>query len=453
MTRSALTFAILALALAVAPLGRAALPPGYGGTIRVASSEPLRLPEPAQARSLVEATLADAVFDPLDSLGVAPPEVVDGDLRFTLRDGLRRHDRRPVLARDVVAHLRRLHQGPGAHWLAPLREERGRPVAVAEDERRLSLAPADPGADLRPLLALRPLAFRAAVGTGTGPYRPRMVGSELRLFQFRAAARGAPYIRDWRFLAPRPRDEDLRALVLGEVDASFAGGSLHARRPQRPVRGHDFPEVAPVLLVPNPHRVRGEWARVVGLVDRDRLARVGLRPSDRLAVDLEPPTQAVGAAPPSRAIVFLTPAGDRLGEELGRALAAIFDAAGARLVVETAPLERWSEVVHRGRWDLRWVEVPPPLPGTHPLASTALLVAAQAAVGDGIGAASTWRGALAGTLDAETRQRTARSLPALMLGMRRLSIHLDEELGGVGFDEAGRLRLGDPHLPRARTGS
>ena len=74
-------------------------------------------------------------------------------------------------------------------------------------------------------------------------------------------------------------------------------------------------------------------------------------------------------------------------------------------------------------------------------------------MGDGIGAASTWRGALAGTLDAETRQRTARSLPALMLGMRRLSIHLDEELGGVGFDEAGRLRLGDPHLPRARTGS
>ena len=450
--RRALAIAALGLvSLAVRP-GLAELPPGYGGTLRVVAPEPLRVPEPAHVRSLFEATLADAVFDPLGRLLASAPTLDDeGMVRLELREGIRQQDRRPLRARDVVAHLRRVHGGPAAHWLAPLASLRERPEATADGDATVTLRPVDPAIDLRPLLDLRPLAYRGGIGTGTGAYRPRMVGGELRLSQFRMAARGAPYLRDWRFLAPRPREEDLRALILGEVDGSFSGDSLHSRTPARPVRRHPFPDVAPVMLIPNPHRMGDEWGRVVGLLDRERLARVGLAPGDRLAPDLPPAAVGSVGGPIRRPIVLMVPEGDRLAEELGRALAALLDERGSRLETETVPLDRWADAVHRGRWDLRIAEIPPPLPATHPLAATALLVAARAATGAGEEAGRLWTRALSGTLEAAERGEAARRLGAVVLGMRRLELFLDGDVTALSFDEAGRLRMGAAHLPRART--
>ncbi|MBO6933845.1 MAG: hypothetical protein JJ863_02680 [Deltaproteobacteria bacterium] len=449
MTRAWLAILI---ALAFAPEGRADLPPGYGGTIRVIAPEPLRVPDPTQVGSLFEATVADAVFDPLERLLDGEPSLTeDGQLELTLKQGMRRHDRRPLRANDLAIHLRRLARRGPSWWLAPLAVDHGRPAIEVVDDHTLRLRPAVEGTDLRPLLALRPLAYRAAVGTGTGPYRPRMVGDELRLFQFRSALRGAPYLRDWRFLPPRPRDDDLRALVLGEADGSFSGDSLHGRRPERATAPHPFPEIAPVLLVPNPHRVSDQWRALVGALRRDRLARVGFRPSDTLAGGL--PSPQVG--PPRRALsgelTLLVREGDRLGEELGRALAALVDEQGARLRIESVPVDRWADAIHRGRWHLRVAEVPPPLPVAHPLARVALLAAAHAATGDQTRARAVWTAGVAGTLDEAGEQRSALALGAAVLGRRRLELHLDQEVRDVRFDAAGRLRLGDAHLPRART--
>ena len=449
----ALLLALLA-ALIVVPASRAELPPGYGGTLRMVAPEPVRVPDPDQLGSLFEASLAHAVFDPLEALVDVPPEPAEeGALLLRFRQGIRRQDRRPLRAGDVAAHLRRLARGPAAHWLAPLAQEGERPVLTVSSELELELRPVTAGADLRPLFALRPLAYRASVGTGTGPYRPRRLGSELRLFQFRAAARGAPYLRDWRFLAPRDRDDDLRALVLGEVEASFSGGSLHSRTPSRPVQLHRFPEVAPVLLVPNSHRMAGQWPALVGALDRGRLARVGLRPGSTLADGLPAPRVGRPGGRLQGELVMLVREGDRLGTELGRALAAIVDERGATLRVQTVAPERWSETIHRGRWHLRTAELPPPLPMDHPLASVALLVAAHAAAGDRAAASALWMAAIDGTLDEATRERSARSLDAVVLGRRRLELHLDAAVKGVRFDAAGRLLLGEAHLPRERTES
>ncbi len=452
MRRPALALGVLALALTATPRGQAELPPGYGGTLRVIAPEPLRVPDPAQVGSLFEATVADAVFDPLGALLDGEPTVLeDGRLELKLKTGMRRHDRRPLRARDVAIHLRRFARRTASWWLAPVATERGRPAIEVVDEHTLRLTPATEGADLRPLLALRPLAYRAAVGTGSGPYRPRLVQGQLRLFQFRSAVRGAPYVRDWRFLPPRERDDDLRALVLGEAEGSFSGGSLHGRRPERPVVPHAFPEVAPVLLVPNPHRMRESWPALVRALDRDRLARVGLRPADTIAGSL--PTPRVGRA--RRALegelVLLIREGDRLAAELGRALAAIVDERGARLRIEAVPSERWADAIHRGRWHLRIAEVPPPLPIAHPLARAALLAAAHAATGDEGRARGLWTAAAAGTLEEAAEHGAARALKAAVLGRRRLELHLDQDVRGVRFDGAGRLRLGDAHLPRERT--
>jgi len=450
--RGALFVAAGLLVVTLAPPGRAALPPGYGGTLRILAPEPLRVPDPAQVASLFEASIADAVFDPLTALLDGEPTVLeDGRLELPLREGMRRHDRRALRARDLAAHLRRFARRTASWWLAPVATERGRPAIEVVDEGTLRLRPAVEGADLRPLLALRPLAYRAAVGTGSGPYRPRMAQGQLRLFQFRSAVRGAPYVRDWRFLPPRTRDDDLRALVLGEAEGSFAGGSLHGRRPERPVDAYAFPEVAPVLLVPNPHRLGERWRGLVAALDRERLARVGLRPASTLAGPL-PASEPRG---PRRALhgelVLLAREGDRLAAELGRALAAMVDERGARLRIEVVPAERWADAIHRGRWHLRVAEVPPPLPVGHPLARAALLAAAHAATGDQAQARTLWNAAIAGTLDEAAEERAARALKGAVLGRRRLAVHLDQTVGGVRFDGAGRLRLGDAHLPRERT--
>lgn len=452
MRRSFLLVAAAALVAMLTPSGRAELPPGYGGTLRVIAPEPLRVPDPAQVGSLFEATLADAVFDPLAALLDGEPTVLeDGRLELRLKRGMRRHDRRPLRARDVALHLRRFARRTASWWVAPIAGSRGRPAIEVVDDHTLRLRPATEGADLRPLLALRPLAYRAAVGTGSGPYRPRVVQGQLRLFQFRSAVRGAPYVRDWRFLPPRERDDDLRALVLGEAEGSFSGGSLHGRGPERPVVPHAFPEVAPVLVVPNPHRTSDRWPALVAALDRDRLARVGLRPADTIAGSLPAPRVGRSSRALEGELVLLVREGDRLAAELGRALAAMVDEKGARLRIESVAAERWADAIHRGRWHLRIAEVPPPLPIGHPLARVALLAAAHAATGDEGRARSLWEAAIAGSVDEAMEQRMARSLKAAVLGRRRLALHLDQEVGGVRFDGAGRLRLGDAHLPRERT--
>lgn len=178
---------------------------------------------------------------------------------------------------------------------------------------------------------------------------------------------------------------------------------------------------------------------------------MGFRPTDTVAGPL-PAARAVGSGRAlSGDLVLLVRQGDRLAAELGRALAAIVDERGARLRIDAVPIERWAEAIHRGRWHLRVAEVPPPLPVAHPLARPALLAAAHAAAGDQGRARALWTAAVEGTLDEAAEARSARALGAAVLGRRRLELHLDQDVRGVRFDGAGRLRLGDAHLPRRRT--
>ena len=441
--------------------GRAALPPGYGGTLRILSPEPLRVPEPTQVISALEATLAGAVFDSLDSLLVEPPRRLPGDPLtwvFRLREGIARHDRRPLQARDVVIHLRHVDRGPARWWLAPLARERERLVAAVEDDRTWTLRSADPDFDLSLMMRVADLALRVGRGTGTGAYRPRLVRDELRLFQFRQASRGAPYIRDFRFLPTRTRAEDLRALVLGEAEASFAGASLHGRHPERPTARRGFPAVTPVLLVPNPGRraARDGWQAVNRIVDRHRLARVGLQPSASLLPDL--PESGLVSNPGSSQTVeqtILIRSGDRFTEELVGAIAALFDAAGATLRVVRVASEQWAAAIHRGRWDLRLVELSPSLPSTTAAGRAAVVASAYAAVGRSDIAAALWSQACRTGGEASSRAaalaNAARELPGRVLGMRQLELFVDAQVRGSSFDELGRLRLGALHLPRERT--
>jgi len=446
MTYARVVRATLLLVLMTAPV-QAALPPGYGGIVRLPADCILRAPEPYHARTPVEAAVHAAVFDSLYRVDPGPrivPQLAaempeqDGDRWIVrLREGVRRHDRRPLRARDVVASLRRAARSERASfWLSSIaRSEDGSLDVTATDEHTLSFASS--GSPAR-MLAAAPLGIHVGRSRGTGAFRARVRGRNLELSQFRSAARGAPYLHSVELQSPRGREEELRDFELERVEGNFWGASLYGA-PRREVGERPLPEVVPVLLVAS-ERARRHLGAVLGALDRGRLARAGLRPSTRLHPSLPEPARLTGSAP--SALRILVEDGDVLQEQLSRVLSARFDELGWRLEIQRVPHDRWA-VALRSRWDLRIAQVVPGLPGPR-----ALVAGAYAELGDTERAGAILRAdddAVAAAAEALGRRGAA------VLGVRAMTLHHDATVRGVAFDPLGRLRFDDVFLPRAET--
>ena len=454
----------------------AALPPFYGGEVRIPAPAEVGSLDPADATTPFEAAIAGAVSEGLYRIGdegaVAPlladgMPVIEGDVaRIRIRRGVRRHAGTLLTPLAVESTLRRAARHPRAAWLlAAFARDGAEPdVRIAgEDaiEIRLdrTLAPTPRAADqpctatcieVARLLAAAPLALAtgrdpARRPLGTGPYSARFVaGGEIRLSAFRFAAEGAPYIESIRITPVRSREESLRAFELGRVDGSWHGESLYGGRPVRPVTSARAPATCPVLLVPN--RSRGAlrdaslWGHVASRIDRRRLERVGLRASSTLGAGL--PAAGLGSArrPSSRASLrMIVRAGDPFEVALGEALAGILDEASVTLRVEALPATRYDGAVSAGAWDLRAVTVVPPLPGPTSLAGAALAAAGQL---------DRARPLATRLSDVEAGAAAARALDGLVLGHRTPVLSHPTTILDVRFDSIGRLDLGRMHLGR-----
>ena len=449
--RARRTVSLLLLALGLgAASAFAALPPGYGGELRLPSPSPLSTPSALGDGSPFSPTVAAAVFDGLygltddgrviPSLAEGPPVLRDdGSLLVTIRENVRRHDRRTLRALDVARALRQASRTQ-PHWLAGFSFEGNELDVRPEGERGLRFvatrAFASPTDALMRRLAAAPLAVDLGRGVGTGPYRAVVRGGTLELRSFRTAARGAAFVDVIRFDPPRARDEEIRAFELRQLDASWQGAALYGR-PDPNVREHGFSASTVVLLVPSRALVPS-GATLDRALDRRRFARVGLRPSDRLAEGLPSPSLTGTRALPTT-LRLVVRADDAFEAALAAALAARFDELGVRLTIAPTSADRFER--ERTSADLSIAYVVPAMPG-----SDALVAAASFATTHDANVA-------ARALDAtpEIVSREAAALPALVLGHLARTLHHREPLRGVAHDALGRLRLERLHLPRSAT--
>lgn len=428
--------ALLALLLPSA-LVHGALPPGYGGTLRFHGDRPLRLPAPDNCLSSLEASLAGAVYPglyriedgrPIPELAAALPEAIDDRrptrFRIQLRQGLRRHDQRPLRAADVVASIRRLQEGPAAHLLAAFEFRRGRPEIQATAPHTLEVS-LRPGIDAAALFALPAFGIRPRPGIGAGPYRAQFRNGDLRLHHFRNAAGGAPFLEHLRVLPPTSATQVARALAQDEVNLSWGHGSLYGRAQTTAVG-----EVqGPLLLLTGPPRT---LAAIASRIDRSRLARLGLRPRNRLHQDVAPGI-APSAAPPPRTIRWSEAAPEHaspLADALRQPIEAMLDEAGVRLVGASASDASANDA-------LRIVTVPW---GAFSSQSPARFVhaAAHAALGNQDAARALLR-------DPNT---VAPPISAIVLGEEVRSVELQSRYRGAALDAEGRFRFESLHLPR-----
>ncbi len=438
--------AVLTAAAALATPARGALPTTYGGRFTVPSLTALRLPDPRTASTALESALARAVYDtlytsdlsgePTPSLAAYLPEreeSVDGApprFRVQLRGDVRRHDRRTLSADDVVQSLRAAARSSAKPWLVGLGPSLAEPDVRAVDPLTLSFAWRGSARALAVRLSALPLSIVHRRG-GTGPYRARLRSGELHLSQFRAAARGAPYVRTIVVRPPEDREQELRSFELERADASWRGAALYGQ-PRRPVQRLDWPDEIPVLLVLGP-RAQPHAAALDRAIDRRRLARVGLVPTDALAPGV--PTARLTGTAPTGPLRLVVRADDQFQRALASALDARFDEEGWDLEVAALEASRYARALSAGTWDLRVVQAPPALPD--PVSRVASVLVA---VGDGGGAARVLSEGTAGLAHA------GRSLRAILLGRRDLQLHAVGSLRGASFDVLGRLRFERLHV-------
>ncbi|MBX3248643.1 MAG: hypothetical protein KF901_15815 [Myxococcales bacterium] len=449
--RASLLVSGLMLVAAFAPLARGALPPGYGGTLRLPADGPLALPDPSRPTSPFDAMLARAVFDGLYTIGgsgqpepelaaALPTPLPDGGLLVTLRAGIRRHDRRVLHAADVARTLRRAGRAsPG--WIAGLAlDGEELDVRAASPTELVFGAPRlpEPARELARRLAAPALAIDLGRGLGTGPYTARLRAGALELRHFRNAARGAPFLEVIRVDPPRAREDELRAFELRQIDASWQGASLYGGPSDADLRAHVFPNDTAVLLVPSA-RLADATAALERALDRRRFERLGLRPSDRLAAGLPPPEHRGGAALPPR-LQLLVREGDPFEAALGAALAARLDELGVRVDIARVSADRFA--AQRRQADLSFAQVIPSLPG-----GDALTLAAWLATGVEPARAPS---ILAESHDPVVVATHARALPAVVLGHRARTLHHREAIRGASHDALGRLRLERLFSPRSR---
>lgn len=414
----------------------AALPAAYGGALRLAATGPIALPHPAQRESPFESALSAAVYDRLNEILHAETNGTQVSLRF--REGVVRQDRRPLRISDLQRSLRRLDRTNARHWLAPIARRNGAlQMEVLDDALVIELH--QEGVDVHRWLRAAPLAFVISPGTGTGPFRPRVVRDELRLFQSRSAFRGAPYLQRIHVVPHDDREGELRALMLGQLDGSWSGDSLYDTSPPHPMSEHSIGSRAAVLLVGTRSRSQ-ELAALGAALDRRRLARVGLTPSDRFTELPAPNPRGRDVPRGGRSLAYR--AGDAFAAALAQAMAARFDEEGWSIRPRAIPASQWRTAA--SRYDYRIAQVVPALAG-----APFLLADAFAETGDNRRAEALVRSGLnAG--EAVDAQAQARELPALVLGWRSSSLHLDADVHGFEADERGDLRLERLHWRRGR---
>ncbi len=421
-----------------------ALPPGYGGTLELPGTSTLRLPDPRDVRTPLEASLVRAVFDTLyevrgnrvvPSLAAAQPSVEGEIATIRLRPGIRRHDRRPLRARDVAQALRRADRDGATPWFEGIARRNGQLDIATEGELELKVRLVETEMPLARRLAATPTAIMLGRGHGTGPFRARLRSGILRLAQFRAAARGAPFLRGVSISPPRDRESELRAFELDELSASWRGAGLYGRS-GRSVERHALPAKTPVLLVV--HRSKRNRLRALAdRIERQRLARIGLVPAQTLVDSLPAPRLSGGETGPIR---LLVEQGDRFQVELASALAARFDELGWRTRRIEVAQDRMAATILGNGWDVRIVQVPPPGPGARNL-----LAATWLAIGE--------RAKATAVLNGESLDQHASTLPVVVLGHRRQTLHHQSQLMGVSHDAIGRLSFDTMFFPRDQQGS
>ena len=425
---------------------RGALPPRYGGVLRLPLMNPVRLPEPAQINSAFEASLAHAVFDTLYACGPQgptpvlanslPEQIAPGVWRIELRENVARHDRRVLRPADVVRSFRRVAASDARWWMAPIARDPSRPVIRVQNHG----IEIETGMSRSPAAAFCAGALAVVVGSsiGTGPYRARVQSRELRLVQFRQALRGAPYLQQIRLLPPTDRESELRHLELGELDGSWQGGSLYGDQQTRELLGD---AASPVLLIPNPRSrsAQRSWGDIARRINRARFSRLGIAPSPRIAATLPAPQPPAGREPSSGPLRLIVRAGVPREADLAAALAAHLDELGRPISVVTLNLARYQMELAGDRWDLRLTELAPR--ASHP---ATLLAGAFAALGEIETASQIWAAAYRG----DDVSGMARQLPAVVLGHRAAKLHMRPQIEGLRFDSLGRLLVDEAHLPR-----
>lgn len=443
MARASLVVVALLLSLVLSRPAQGALPPAYGGVAVLPADGALARPLPGEAHTPLQAALEAAVYDTLyltEGAGRSTPLLAldlpvrqQGELRVTLRDGVRMHGGATLSATHVVQSLEAARSGRHGWLLEGIASFRADGPLVVAFRTRLSVR------ELAHRLSATPLGIVAqqSVPRGSGPFVVDVQpNGHLRLRGVRFAPRGAPYLREVQVVAARSSGDELRAFELGELHASFATG-----RGASYVRAGRY---APVLLIPN--RAGGALASaavraaVEGALDRARLERVGVVPGASLAPNL-PAWQHTGAATAraSGPLRILVAADDPFERRVADALAAQLDPRGFRVeVVSVNSRRELAERVRGGVWDLRLATLLTPL-----ATDRALTAAAFAATGQLERAREL----------AERGLRTggdprSADVAAWVLGGREHGVQHRATLLGVGFDALGRLRLDSLFRPR-----
>jgi len=387
----ALLVALMVALLFMATPARSASPPPYGGVLRLPLMGSITRPDPIHLPTPLAASIAASVFDTLYRCdprgGVEPilalelPEREGRRVTIRLRPGLRRHDRRPLLAADVAASLLRASRSPEAGWLlADLARRGGQAEIRALDSSSLELRLSRSELDIARILCALPLAIVAGAqrGAGTGPYAARASASELRLREHRSAPRGAPYLRELRLVPVANREAELRAFELDQLDGSWHGSSVYGRARTRVTQTRLFP-ASPILLVAGSRGGLGDPATLAALaqaIDPHRLVALGIVPSRALGAGLPPPSLGPAHPPASpRSLSLLIRAGDPFEARVAEGLVGILDEAGFRLRIERLEEARYAQSRREGRWDLRLATVIPPLPGRSALLAAACMQA------------------------------------------------------------------------------
>lgn len=460
MARALKAAAALLLALAIVAPAEGALPPHHGGVLTLPAPAPFGEVDPSRVETAFEATLAEAIYDNLYEvrpdgtveavLAAGPPEVEGTTARVRIRPGARLHGGgRELSARHVVRSLLRCTSSPQASWLlGAFAQDGGRPAIRELDPQTVELELARRGVRVDLILAATPLAIVAGGDLrrrplGTGPFTARLDGRGGGVLAiFRHAPEGAPWIDRVVITPPRPRDDEIRAFELGQLDASWQGRSLFGREPARPTATIEATLGTPWILVPNRARdLRDDaaWGGVVASIDRSRLARVGLVARRTLSQGL--PAPRLPTAAPRAGLRLTMPVREDRPRELlaAEAIAGMLDERGIHLTVERMPPDRYERAIARSQWDLRIARVRPPLPGRGAMAGAALAAAGQ------LDRART----LVPTLGAaEVANETAASLDAMVLGNERLVLHHRADLRQLRVDTLGRLSLADLSFAR-----
>ena len=432
------------------PPGSAAAPPAFGGLVVISSDAPLATPRPGDAQTPIAASLETSVFDTLYELSpsLRPRPLIaadvptrDGrDLVIPIREGVTVPRHGPLRASHVVASLERAREGAHA-WLLD-----GVGAIEARDDSIRVTAPFSP-LELATRLAARPLAIALPDGellVGTGPFRvTRRPNGELHLLGQRRALRGAPYLREVRVVPPRDRDAEARAFQLGELHLAFVDPTIFAARGNAVSAPRATRPGPTVLLVPN--RARGALASdtvraaLEGVLDRARLRRVGIEPSESLGPELRPwRHDGRAGARAARRVRILIRDGDTFERRMAEALAAQLDAAGFRVRVRAEAPARYAAVMQRGDWELRLTSFFSPIP-----TGRALVAQAFASTGQNGRARALARSELR-----SGRDTGSEDVAAWVLGRRVVSAYAQRTVHGLRFGRDGRLRLEEIFRPR-----